>query len=271
MTISDGRWLLFFAVGAVLFGSPAWPAADLEAILLSEPNRPITDTQVEEAAALLDDDAPFVRATAEWIISRKVETDNSGQDLVRPKDESPVWFQAWRERPFLYRLACDYARQAMRHRAHHSGNGLAQSARLIMKRAEWAAALVQQRGPARYASEVAPQVTLLRERVSRFESAVQADPGALKAHRKAWIELRLTARPVALAALGMDVEELLFIKRHAAHSHRNITGLQYPWVHEPGGDIFRMSLEEVECTPHLPDHESLRRPGRAVDRHLREP
>lgn len=31
---------------------------------------------------------------------------------------------------------------------------------------------------------------------------------------------------------------LLFVKQHAAHSHRNITGSQYPWIHKPGGGIY---------------------------------
>jgi hypothetical protein len=67
---------------------------------------------------------------------------------------------------------------------------------------------------------------------------IRSDPDDIVGHRQRWLAARRAARPIVLANPAVNFERLLFIQRHAAHSHRNITGSQYPWIHKPGGGIY---------------------------------
>jgi len=216
------------------------PAARRE--VLSVPGRrKVTTAQAERAADLLDDADPFVRAAAEWTIARKVRQDNGGQETAWPRDNPPAWFTRWCGLSDAYRLEADYARQALALGDHTDARRLLASARKVLARAEAVARLARRDVSGPHAGPVDAALRRLRKQVEALADRAAAEPGEILAHRKAWIAIRKTARPIVLAHPAMRFDDLLFITRHAAHSHRNITGSQYPWVHKPGGDIVRLS------------------------------
>ncbi|NQT39372.1 MAG: hypothetical protein HQ581_17880, partial [Planctomycetes bacterium] len=85
---------------------------------------------------------------------------------------------------------------------------------------------------------VARQLDRLQSIHKTLQRQVAEKPHDILGHRRLWLAARRAARPIVLANPAVDFAGLVFITRHSAHSHRNITGSQYPWVHKPGGDIW---------------------------------
>lgn len=197
---------------------------DMQSILTA--NKTVTEAQADQAATLLDDDDPFVRGMAEWIIARKVEAENGGQEVLWPRENPPDWFKKWNGLSFDFLLECDYARQAI-------SLGIDGDAQKLLKSAELFVASTEK--------AVNRQLDPLRTMLDHFAEQVKTNPQAMADHHRTWLAIRKAARPLVLTNPDLDFTDIVFIKRHAAHSHRNITGSQYPWVHKPGGDIMRMS------------------------------
>ena len=120
---------------------------------------------------------------------------------------------------------------------HHDERRLLGSVEAIRHRAQGAADEVLQSGDPTVRSMVSRQLTMIESIRRKLEQRVEASPEDLTGHRRLWLAARQAARPIVLANPAIDFDEVLFVKRHPVHSHRNITGSQYPWVHKPGGDI----------------------------------
>jgi len=238
---------------------PAAPCAAAELLWRIALKKGLTDELASLAAGLLDHDDPFVRALAEWAIATRVEIDNKGQQIAWPRPQAPDWFRRWSALPADRLLEADYARMAVVWGIHYDGRKLLDSVGAIRRRARDAAGEALQSPDAGVRATVARQLQVLDAIQRRLAERVEAAPettvafrsakerdfrGAkgdsapdLTAQRKLWLAARRAARPIVLANPAIDFDELLLIKRHSAHSHRNITGSQYPWVHKPGGDI----------------------------------
>ncbi len=197
----------------------------------------LDDKLASIAGNLLDHPDPFVAAIAEWAIDAKVGQENNGQDIRWPRPDPPAWFEAWTELSPDFLLDADYARFAIVWGAHRDGRRLLSSLGKILERATGAASETRAAG-ARTRSRVARQLEAIRAIQDRLRQRLKAAPDDLTGQRRLWLAARHAARPIVLANPAIGFDRLLFLTRHAAHSHRNITGSQYPWVHKPGGNIW---------------------------------
>jgi len=186
---------------------------------------------------LLDHEDPFTRALAEWAIAIRVQLDNGGQEIRWPREDAPAWFRRWMALDSDRLLEMDYARLAIGWGTHHRGCDLLSSVGKIIERARGAAAEVEQGGPPQSKAMIERQLAQLESIRRQLADRVAAHPDDIVGHRRLWIAARKAARPIVLANPAIDFDQIVFVKLHAAHSHRNITGSQYPWVHKPGGDI----------------------------------
>ena len=223
----------FSIIGGATAIEPKAPLSDTEStmwLLLRQARQgPVSDDDAARAAMALHDGDPFVRAMAEWTLSERIDRDNAGQELVWPAAHAPAWFRRWQSITPEQRLENDYARQGLVWGIHQSPQGLLASARKILTRCANAARRVRR-------PDLLDDVLTC---VSTMEAEAAASSPDLAAMRKQWIALRKRARPLILSHTALDFDELLFVARYSVHSHRNITGSQYPWVHKPGGDIMR--------------------------------
>jgi len=198
----------------------------------------LTDELATLAAELLKHEEPFARALAEWAIATKVGIENNGQEIAWPRPDPPEWYQTWVASltPEL-QIEADYVRMAVGWYIQHSKDKLLSSIGAIQLRAQGAAAEVRRSGSAEARAMVTRQLAELESIHAKAAEHVKTAPDDMLGHRRAWLAARRAARPIVMANPAIDFNQIVFIKRHAAHSHRNITGSQYPWVHKPGGDI----------------------------------
>lgn len=236
--VALGAWWLLWPVGVRAERALAEATLRAESLLQAAQERRLTDAQAAEAAALLEHEDAFVRGLAEWAIATRVGMDNNGQEAVWPRPDPPAWFQRWAALGPEFLLEADYVRQAAVWKIHHDGRQLLGSVEQILGRAQGAASEVQRAGSPQARAMVAGQLGRLETIRDRLAERVAGAPQDLAGHRRLWLEARRAARPIVLANPAIDFTQLLFTSRHAAHSHRNITGSQYPWVHKPGGDIW---------------------------------
>jgi len=197
----------------------------------------LTDELAGLAGALLGHGDPFVRALAEWAIATKVGRENGGQEIVWPRADPPEWFTRWSKLDADFLLEADYARLAVTWGIHYDGRRLLGSVDAIIRRAQGAASEVLASATAESRALVERQSAELESIRHALAERVEAAPGDLGSHRRLWLAARRAARPLVLANPAVDFREIVFVRRHPAHSHRNITGSQYPWCHKPGGDV----------------------------------
>lgn len=197
----------------------------------------LTDDLAQLASEWLDAEDPFVRALSEWALSIKIGLENGGQEQRWPGEDSPEWFRRWASQSTEELLENDYARMLISCGAHRDSKDIAASARKIASRANAVAAEVLPTASAKTAAIVRDHLDQLASIDDELTKSLIDHPENLTKHRRLWIGARRAARPIVLANPAIDFNSLLFIKRHSAHSHRNITGSQYPWIHKPGGDI----------------------------------
>jgi hypothetical protein len=213
------------------------PAAVAEVLWRIAQKDGLSDDLAALAGRLLDHEDPFVRALAEWAIATKVGRENGGQQIAWPRVNPPEWFTRWSQLEADFRLEADYARLAVVWNIHYDGKRLLGSVGKIIERARGAASAVL--------PSASPQVRGMVERQSgRLESIrdelarrVEQASEDITGHRRLWLAARRAARPIVMANPAIDFDSVVFVLRHPAHSHRNITGSQYPWCHKPGGDI----------------------------------
>ena len=220
-------------------GSPLAPGVAGEMLWRMALKGRLSEPLAELAGELLSREDPFVRALAEWAIATKVGMENGGQVVLWPRADAPEWFDRWQSLDADFLLKADYARLAITWNIHHDGRRLAGSVGKIIERATGAADEVLAAGSMSGEDRAMVKANLARLETIRRRLAreVDAAPQDIVGHRKLWIEARRAARPIVMANPAVDFKQLLFLKRHSAHSHRNITGSQYPWIHKPGGDI----------------------------------
>ena len=194
----------------------------------------------ELAANLLDHPDAFVAALAEWALATRVAHDNDGAKVAWPRPDAPAWFTAWTACVERRKVELDHARQAIAWDLHLDSSGLLGSAGKILARARGALGEI---ADARLAGELAGRELADLERLrEELAQALRSRGDDDASARRIWLAMRATARRIVLARPELDFAELLHIRRYPAHSHRNITGSQYPWVHKPGGDIYRQDL-----------------------------
>jgi len=218
-------------------GSPVDPAAKAELLWRLAQQDRLTDELATLAADLLEHDDPFARALAEWAIATKVGRENGGQEVAWPRPDPPEWFARWMSLDADFLLEADYARLAVVWNIHYDGRKLLSSVGAIIRRARGAASEVPPSASPQTRAMVAAQLDRLESIRSELAARVEEAPDDITGHRRLWLAARRAARPIVLANPAVDFDSLVFIQRYPAHSHRNITGSQYPWVHKPGGDI----------------------------------
>ena len=190
------------------------------------------------AAELLEHEDSFVRAIAEWALATKVGADNNGQEIVWPCTDPPEWYRAWSRLTPDFMLDADYVRSAVGLKLHHDAAGLVASISEICHRAKNVSDEVLRTAAPQTQTMIGRQLAELDDLSRRASTCLEASPTDLVKLRHLWLQVRHAARPIVLANPAVDFDQLLFAKRYPAHSHRNITGSQYPWVHKPGGDIY---------------------------------
>jgi hypothetical protein len=199
---------------------------------------------VPEVAAvtrrLLAHDDPFVRAAAEWACDLTVQRDNAGQEIAWPRESPPAWFRDWIAVPADDLVTLDYCRQLIVWGSHRTASAIARgSGAKVRRRAEALAAEILTGNPTldrrATVTDALAEVRSLHERLDGCRDLADA--------RRLWLGMRRAARRIVLARPEVDFDRILYIRRHPAHSHRNITGSQYPWVHKPGGDMYVQSLD----------------------------
>ena len=208
-----------------------------EAFLAQARQGKLSDTDAENAAALLDVDDPFVRAIAGWAIREKIGRENNGQVCVWPKPAASDWFGRWSERSAAAVIEEDYVHQAVIGGLTHSADKLLASAKQIVARAEQVAC-----EPARTSAtddatpSAANQVQRLHRLLDGMADLGNAAPVDLPRMRKAWLDLRWLGREVVLNSRVVDFDQLIFVTRFGPHTVRNITR-PFPWKHKPGGGL----------------------------------
>ena len=217
--------------------SPLAPGAAAELLWRIAQKGRLTTELAALSARLLDHEDPFVRALAEWAIATKVGMDNNGQEVAWPRADPPEWFRRWSALDPDFLLEADYARLAVVWDIHRDGGELLNSVGAIIRRARGAASEVLPSASPATRAMVERQLDELESIRRELAGRVETAPDEITAHRRLWLAARRAARPIVLANPAVDFDQVVYIKRHAAHSHRNITGSQYPWVHKPGGDV----------------------------------
>lgn len=213
------------------------PAVEAESLWKMAQEDRLTDALAASAAVLLESPDPFARALAEWAIATKVGRENSGQEIAWPRPDPPEWFRRWSSLGSDFLIEADYARLAIVWGVHNDGRKLLSSVGAIIRRAKGAASEVLPSASPDRRAMVARQLDVLESIRSELAEHVERWPDDVTGHRRLWLAARRAARPIVLANPAVDFDKILFVQRHAAHSHRNITGSQYPWMHKPGGDI----------------------------------
>ena len=208
-----------------------------EALWRLAEGKKLGDSLAETAARLLAHEDPFVRALAEWAIAIRVNSDNNARDVVWPRADAPDWFVRWSSLEAGFLLEADYARLAIQWDIHRDSAGMFSGVGKIIERARGAAGEVLPTATVETSEMIASQLATLEGIQRRLAAKIKEAPTDLLEHRRLWLAARHAARPIVMANPAIDFDELLFVLRHSAHSHRNITGSQYPWVHKPGGDI----------------------------------
>ena len=191
------------------------------------------------AAAWLEHSDRFVRAVAEWILSRKVGQDNNSEAVVWPSPDPPEWFERWAAIPLAERLEMDWARQALSLDLHHRAESLAGSVDEMVARAERLVPLAAREKRAR----VRKQLGVLR-RVRKRMDRGSADISEL---RRLWLEARRALRPIVFANSALGFDRILFLTRYALHYKPNVCGVHVSWAYKPGGDICVASGLESGC------------------------
>jgi len=213
------------------------PAAVAEVLWRIAQKDGLTDDRAALSAELLDHGDPFVRALAEWAIATKVGRENGGQEICWPRPDAPAWFAKWSALDADFLLDADYARLAVVWNVHYDGAKLLGSVGAIIGRARGAASEVAASGSPERQALVAGQLDKLESIRRELARRVDEAPDDVTDHRRLWLAARRAARPIVMANPAIDFDRLAFTLRHPVHSHRNITGSQYPWCHKPGGDV----------------------------------
>lgn len=198
----------------------------------------LTDELAAQAGELLGDADRFAQALAEWAIATRVGCDNGGQEVVWPRPDPPPWFRRWAGLSHDFLVDADYIRCAVVGDLQYAPQRLALSAQETLRRAEGVAAEIRRCGSPEAASAATRQLETLARICAQLAERVATSREDVAGHRRLWLEARRAARPIVLAHPAIDFRQIVFTKRYPAHTHRNITGSQYPWVHKPGGDIY---------------------------------
>jgi len=188
----------------------------------------ITETQLLQAADMLDNADPFVAALAEWTLASKVGRDNDRGEINWPSTNSPVWYQRWTNVPVPLFVDYDWIRHAHQEDLENSKVKLCASADDLVRRGQAAA------DHAADAKRPAVEVKLGELRAIR---AAMTRAESLPEIRKLWLSAHRTLRSIVFAGRDLDFESIVFYTRHALHHKPNVCGIQTSWAYKPGGDI----------------------------------
>lgn len=216
----------------------------------------LEDPLARLAAELLESDDPFAVAYADWAIATKVGIANNRPVSTYPDQRKPDWFRRWTAwfesakdpgartlSGTVSLLTCDYARTAIGWDVHRSPKQCCGSAKKFRRRAAEVMHRLRWEGSEKEIQQGQECLHRIDEIIEQMEGSLasfdneQEAISRLRFFREGWLSVRKAARPLILAHPAIKSEELVFVKRHAGHSLRNITGSQYPWNHKPGGDV----------------------------------
>ena len=178
---------------------------------------------LDMAAELLGDKDPFVRAMAEWAITRKVGRDNNHEAVKWSEDSKPKWLRKWLEIPLKDRVEMDWCKQAVSRGIHDDGTKLKASVDDLIKRV------------GRMGSREPVQRNLQRLRAEMDNSEDVAEL------RQLWLQARRVLRPFVFAQAALDFDEVILYNRFALHHRPNVSGTHASWAYKPGGDVVVVS------------------------------
>ncbi|MBT3199667.1 MAG: hypothetical protein HN350_07100 [Phycisphaerales bacterium] len=176
----------------------------------------VDDAVAEVAAKLLDDKDIFVRAMAEWAITRKVGNDNNHEEIKwTPASDAP-WFKKWMAIPLADRVDMDYCRQAVELGLYNDAAKLKASVDEMIARVAKMGAKCDSLKPIRAKMDAVTDIAALRN---------------------LWLDARRKMRPVAFAHSELNFDEILVYTRFTMHYKPNVCGVHTSWSYKPGGDI----------------------------------
>ena len=189
------------------------------------------DVVAEVAAKLLDHKDIFVRAMAEWTITRKVGNDNNHEQTNWNAASEAPWFKKWLAIPLSQRIDMDYCRQAVELGLHNDAAKLKASVDEMIARVVKMGAKCDSLKPIRTKMDAASDIAAVRN---------------------LWLDARRAMRPVAFARSELNFNDLLVYTRFTMHYKPNVCGVHTSWSYKPGGDIQIVSgLEKHKSVKNL--------------------
>jgi len=176
----------------------------------------VDDTVAEVAAKLLDHKDIFVRAMAEWAITRKVGNDNNHEEINWTAASDAAWFKKWLAIPLADRIEMDYCRQAVELGIYNDAARLKSSVDEMIARVVKMNAKCDSLKPIRTRMNATSDIASLR---------------------RLWLEARRAMRPVAFARSELNFDGILVYTRFTMHYKPNVCGVHTSWSYKPGGDI----------------------------------
>ena len=183
----------------------------------------LEEYRLDIAVALLDDSDPFVRAMAEWAITRKVGRDNNHEKVTWGEDSEQEWFRKWSGIPLEERVEMDWCKQAVSLGIHDDAPKLKASLDDVIKRA----------GRMGSGGSVQGDLLGLRAEMDNTED--------IKELRQLWLQARRVLRPFVFAKAALDFDEVILYNRFALHHRPNVSGTHASWTYKPGGDVVVVS------------------------------
>lgn len=222
--------LLFFALAGASSYAAVQNAEARAAVLLEQADHAeLTEEMLVEAAGLLDHDDVFIRAMAEWTISRKVGYDNRKDVAVWPKDDAPAWYTKWHGLTLDQLIEYDWCRQIIVRDQHQTAAQLREEVKSMATRLK-----LQVENDIFAESNLTPVNQCIGEITAISAAMEKADKDS---SRRLWLKARRLLRRAVFLNRQLDFDSLVFYTRYAPHHKNNVCGVLHNGTYKPGGDI----------------------------------
>jgi len=180
----------------------------------------VDDAVAAVAGKLLNHKDIFVRAMAEWAITRKVGNDNNHEEIKWTAAGDAPWFKKWLAITPAQRVEMDYCRQAVELGLYNDADKLKASVDEFIARAD----------------NMGARPDPIKAIRTKMDAA--SDIAAL---RGLWLDARRAMRPIAFARSELDFDQIMVYTRFTMHYKPNVCGVHTSWAYKPGGDIVIVS------------------------------
>ncbi len=210
------------------------------------------------AAALLDHEDPFARATAEWVLGVFVghRNDTGSADQAYPPEEGeeiPQWYAKWMEIDHTQFPGLDHVRQVVALNKHRSVADLAEDLQRRLQAAQGATAWAAAKEPGA-APDAQPRLQRVAECLSRLSAP---EPVALAQARTLYLQARAALREAILASAKPWAPEVAYVQRRSFNGQHNISGnSQHQHKVPPPAEILRqdgLDPAKAQTTPLIGD------------------